>query len=290
MTDATTQALRDVTVVVVSFNSAHCLARLGQLLVACPNVTVVDNASQDGTVAGVALHLPQALCVALDRNVGFGAANNRALRDAGTAFALLLNPDCEITSDGIAALVEAACTYPDAAIIAPQLLLPNGQPDVNYRWPQICWPSRGPGADGPACVGFVCGAAMLLRIAAFEGIGFFDEDFFLYYEDDDLCLRLWRAHRPVMLVPQVTALHRSRGSVRGPHPWHSEYLRGYHHAQSKLIFAGKHRSPAFARAQRRRLLWATALVLPLRLLLFSPKLSARMVGRLRGLVDWRHDG
>lgn len=291
MTDATTRVLHDVTIIVVSYNSAHCLPALGRLLAACPNVAVVDNASQDGTAAAVARHLPQARLVELDRNHGFGAANNVALREVRTPFALLLNPDCEITTTAIAGLIDAACVHPDAAIVAPQLVRPpDGQVDINYRWPRTMWTSRGGGAEGPVCVGFVCGAAMLLRIAAFEGVGFFDEDYFLYYEDDDLCLRLFTARRPMLVVPHITALHRSRGSVRGAHPWHSEYVRGYHHAQSKLTFARKHRSPGHARAQRRRLLWTTALALPLRVLLFSPKLAARMLGRLRGLIEWRfHD-
>ena len=131
---------------------------------------------------------------------------------------------------------------------------------------------------------------MLFRIAAFEGVGFFDENFFLYYEDDDLCLRLFNARRQIILAPQVTATHRSRGSVRGPHPWRSEYWRGYHHAQSKLTFTDKHQSMLLAGAQRRKLILATILVLPLRLLLLSPKLLARMTGRLLGLIRWRRHG
>lgn len=280
--------LQDVTVIVVTYNSAHCLPSLGKYLDLCPNIVVVDNGSDDGTVAEVAHHLPQARFMALGRNYGFGAANNKALHDVRTPFALLLNPDCEITTEGIAKLVDVAEDYPDAAIIAPQLVQPNGQLETNYRWPHSLWTSRGIGATGPACVGFLCGAAMLLRITAFEGVGFFDEDYFLYYEDDDLCLRLFNAQRQLIVAPQVMAVHRSRGSVRGPRPLHSEYLRGYHHVQSKLIFTSKHESVARAQAQRLRLLWITAILLPLRLLLSSPRLSARMVGRLRGVLAWRH--
>jgi hypothetical protein len=84
----------------------------------------------------------------------------------------------------------------------------------------------------------------------------------------------------------VTAVHRSRGSVRGNSPWRSEYLRGYHHAQSKLIFTAKHHSTDEACQQRRKLLFTTMLSLPVRLLLISPRLAARMMGRLRGALDW----
>lgn len=284
-TGATAYDLRDVTVIVVSYNSAHCLPFLGQSLCCGENITVVDNASQDGTAAAVARHLPQARFVGLDRNLGFGAANNIALRAVRTPFALLLNPDRDTAPADIARLVEAAHVHPRAAILAPQLLRQDGQPDINYRWPRGAWTSRGIGADGPVCVGFVSGAAMLLRIGV-KDLGFFDEAFFLDYQDDDLCQRLFNARREIILVPEVVALHRSRGSVRGPHPWYGEYLRGYHHAQSKVTLAGKHHSPARSRAQRGKLLWLTALTLPLRVLLYAPKLTARKLGRLRGLVDW----
>lgn len=280
--------LRDVTVIVVTYNSAHCLPSLGKLLALCPNIAVVDNGSGDDTAAEVARYLPHARFMALGRNYGFGAANNRALQEVRTPFAFLLNPDCEITAEGIAGLLGVAEDYSDAAVIAPQLVQPGGQLETNYRWPHSLWTSRGMGATGPACVGFLCGAAMLFRIAAFKGIGFFDEDYFLYYEDDDLCLRLFNARRQLIVAPEVMAVHRSRGSVRGPRPLHSEYLRGYHHAQSKLIYTSKHESVVRARAQRRWLLWTTALLLPLRMLLSSPRLSARMVGRLRGVLAWRH--
>jgi hypothetical protein len=90
----------------------------------------------------------------------------------------------------------------------------------------------------------------------------------------------------MVVVPSVQALHRSRGSVKGASPWRNEYGRGFHHAQSKLIFATKHDSPAAAERLRRQLIWQTALALPLRVMLFSPKLIARMWGRLMGAVVW----
>ena len=104
-------------------------------------------------------------------------------------------------------------------------------------------------------------------------------------EDDDLCLRLKQARRPMIIAPQVRARHRSRGSVRGQRPWRAEYLRGYHHAQSKLIFSGRHMGQAQALRLRWRLLLGTALSLPVRLLLPKPGLVARMWGRLRGAWD-----
>ena len=283
---ADTDHLNQVTVVTVTYNSAHCLAALGTALIDFPKVIIVDNGSDDGCAALTPSHLPQAQVLALSKNLGFGGANNRALAQVQTPFALLLNPDCEITPQAVQQMLLTAKQWPDIAMVAPQLLQPNGQAEVNYRWPHLLWRSRGPAiTEGPACVGFVCGAAMLLRMSAFEG-QFFDEQFFLYYEDDDLCTRLFNRHQAMVIDPSATATHRSRGSVRGKSPLRSEYLRGYHHAQSKLIFENKHGTLKLALKQRRRLLFSTTVALFFRVLLLSPKRLARMWGRWRGLLDW----
>jgi GT2 family glycosyltransferase len=293
MTDGTASAvnqglLNEVTVVIVTFNSAHCLPELGRHLASCPRIIVVDNGSDDGCAQLALTHLPQAEVIALPINLGFGAANNRALAQVQTPFALLLNPDCELSPAQLVQLLAAADQFPEAAMIAPQLVDAKGHPEVNYRWPSTLWAPKGPGATGPTSVGFVCGAAMLLRMSTCQPTGFFDETFFLYYEDDDLCLRFFKAALPMVVVPSVQALHRSRGSVKGASPWRSEYGRGFHHAQSKLIFATKHYSPTAAERLRRQLIWQTALTLPLRVVLFSPKLIARMWGRLVGAVHWAY--
>lgn len=91
-------------------------------------------------------------------------------------------------------------------------------------------------------------------------------------------------------MPAVQAIHHSRGSVRGASPWRHEYARGFHHAQSKLQFATKYRSREEALRLRRWLLVTTTLGLPLRAIVFSPKLLARMFGRWRGLIGWRARG
>ena len=279
-----------VTVVVVTHHSAHCLAGLHDLLQSCPHVIISDNASNDGTPEQAQALWPHAQVLPHPSNLGFGAANNRALERVSTPFAFLLNPDCEITTQALLALMDVAHEMPEAALLAPQLVGARGQAEVNYRWPHTWWTSRGPAAEGPACVGFVCGAAMLFRMDRFDAVGFFDENFFLYYEDDDLSLRLFNARLPMVVVPSIQALHRSRGSVKGHAPWKSEYVRGFHHAQSKLIFEQKHGTLAQARMHRRRLLWSTALALPLRALLFSPKRFCRMWGRWMGLIRWTPRG
>ena len=281
--DAQARDLSEVTIVIVTFNSAHCIKALGESLAACPKIIVTDNGSQDDTVPLLRHHCPQARVVELGRNLGFGAANNRALDLIETPYALLLNPDCRLSTNQIAGLLKWSSRFPDAAIIAPQLVAKDGTPEINYRWPSTVWHSRGPGASGPACVGFICGASMLLNLAQMGRNCRFDERFFLYYEDDDLCLRLFKDYRPMIVVPELTAVHQSRGSVRGRSRLLAEYWRGFHHVQSKILFTQKHLGSALASQQKAKLMVITFITLPLRVL-SPPRLFARHLGRLIGLM------
>lgn len=273
----------NVTVVMVAYNSAHCLPGLSAGLQTMHKIIVVDNASDDDLQTQLPLTLPQASLLRNALNLGFGAANNRALAQVKTPYALLLNPDCLPTKEFLDGLLQAAAEFPDAAIIAPHLIRRNGTPEVSYRWPTTHWDSRGPKADGPCCVGFVCGAVMLLNMDVMKRIGFFDETFFLYYEDEDLCQRVFLAGQQIVLVPEVEITHLSRGSVKGPNPLKSEFIRGYHHAQSKLVFERKY----FGLAHATRLRWKTLLLALLtlvpRLLLPQPRYLARWFGRIVGL-------
>jgi len=279
-------ALHEVTVILVTYNSAHCIPMLMQCLRSVPNIYIVDNGSKDDTVQVIKRHLPHAVLLAQKRNLGFGAANNIALAQVRTQYALLLNPDCIISVSQVEQLVQAAHEWPQAAMFAPQLLDRQERVDVNYRWPHRFWhPKCNELASAPCSTGFVTGAVMLFRMSVMKGVGFFDEHFFLYYEDDDLCMRVFQAKQGILVLPQVQVLHASRGSVRGADVKSAEYWRGFHHAQSKIKFARKYEGEATANILRKRVLIAAWLSLPLRLLWPSPKHIGRLWGRISGLRE-----
>lgn len=276
--------IQDITVIIVTFNSAHCVPALASALTSVPNIIISDNASDDETITRIEEKIPQALILKNDRNLGFGAANNRALALTKTRYALLLNPDCLPKADFFEKLIKTATAFSDAAIIAPHLIRRNGDPEVSYRWPSTHWKSAGTKADGPCCVGFVCGAVMLLNMSVMEHIGFFDETFFLYYEDEDLCQRVFLAKKQILLDPNLEVTHYSRSSVKGPSPLKYEFLRGFHHAQSKLIFENKY----FGNKSRTSLRWRTLALAMLnlipRILIPHPRYLARLTGRIIGLI------
>ena len=269
--------------VVVTYNSAHCVAPLASGLSGLAHLIVVDNGSADASRFGVQRHLPNAHLLALPENRGYGVANNAALALVQTEFALLLNPDCVVDASQIAALVQQADAWPDATLMVPQLTDAGGRLQVNYSWPRNAWAPRSGAADGPLNVGYACAAVMLLRMVKLKPLGFFDPLFFLYYEDEDLSLRVFQARGQILVLPAVRITHLSRGSVRGASRWRAEYWRGFHHAQSKILFDCKHSGAQAGHRRQQRELRRAVLNVAGRVLLLSPRHLARAWGRLQGL-------
>jgi glycosyltransferase involved in cell wall biosynthesis len=277
--------MNNYTVVIVTYNSAHCIDNLRTSLSNVEQVTFVDNASDDDTTKKIELCFPRATLIRQGKNIGFGSANNVALRLVKTKYSLLLNPDCVLEQQSIDQLLETAERFPSAAIIAPHLLSRDGAIEVSYRWPHKKWWSRGPKTEGLCSTGFVCGAAMLFNMDVMREIGFFDETFFLYYEDEDLCQRVFDQHKSIIVDPIAEITHLSRGSVKGNNPLKSEFVRGYHHVQSKLLFEHKHAGMASAYALRRKTFALALITLVPRLLFPQPKYLARLIGRIAGLIN-----
>ncbi len=266
--------INDLTVIVVTYNSAHCIPELARTLAKLPHVVFVDNASEDNTVEIAQRLVPEAAVAANSHNLGFGAANNIALRKVKTPYALLLNPDCAPNADFFHSMLAAAEIYTDAAIIAPDLIQSRPNPHALI-------------ANGACCADNVSGAAMLLNMRVMQEVGFFDERFFLYYEDEDLCRRAYELRKNIIFLPEVKLVHFARGSVKGPSLLKGEYLRGYHHAQSKLIFDHKHvRSESVSRLRAKVLVLALLTLIP-RLLFPQPRYLARLLGRICGLISFK---
>ena len=289
--------LDQVTVITVTYNSSHCVPALAEGLRGVPHVTVVDNASGDDSCAAVAAQLPAARLIRMPENRGYGAANNAGLAEVKTPYALLLNPDCLVTPAQIADLVASAQQWRDATLLVPQLLEAQGRKQLNYSWPRGAWEPRTDGADGPLNVGYACAAVMLINMAQMEKVGMmgapgavFDTRFFLYYEDEDLCMRVFQRHGQILVLPGIEVTHLSRGSVKGSAPWRAEFWRGFHHAQSKIIFLDKHAGRAAANRARFRLMASSCANVLVRTVLLSPKHLARAWGRLRGVWQLRLGG
>jgi GT2 family glycosyltransferase len=229
-------SLTSVTAIVVTFDSADALPEcLGALTADRISAIVVDNASTDDTAA--IAEGQGARVIRNARNEGYGRANNIGVRVADTEFVLIVNPDCIVDRGAVAALVEAARRYPDAALFAPQIVEPDGR--VFYQPRSLLATSlRNPGGklvlpEGEACAPFFSGACFLIRRDVFLELGGFDDKIFLFYEDDDLCRRIADSGAALIYVPQAVVRH-GRGQSSGEKPgrvyttrWHQAWSRAY---------------------------------------------------------------
>jgi len=220
-----------VSVVIVSFNTRQllqrCLRALEKQGRRDVQTIVADNGSTDGSQAMVATEFPDVELVELGQNVGFARANNRAFERCRGEFILLLNSDAFLHEGALDGLVDAARRYPEAAVVGPRLLNPDG------TLQRSAWPFPDPARLLIEAVGlhrllrktpfyedlgiwdhgeeravdFLSGACLLLRATALEEVAGFDDHFYMYGEETDLQRRLLGRGWSVIIAPGATVTH-----------------------------------------------------------------------------------
>jgi N-acetylglucosaminyl-diphospho-decaprenol L-rhamnosyltransferase len=226
-------------------------------------VLMADNGSTDGAPQEAVQRYPQARLFATGANLGYGSAVNRAVArlaaDGGGPgeFVIVANPDVQWGPGSIDALLDAAARWPRAATLGPLIREPDGSVYPSARhlpslvrggmhavvgpvWPNNPWslayrqerlaPSERP-------VGWLSGSCLLVRRAAFADVGGFDERYFMYMEDVDLCDRLGRAGWLSVYVPSAEVLHH-KGHSTGRDPARN---LAAHHKSTYTYLADRHR-------------------------------------------------
>jgi GT2 family glycosyltransferase len=245
-----------VDAVIVSYRSAATLRGCVEPLagMAGVRVTVVDNASPDDSLATIA-DLEAVDAVRAPRNGGFGYGCNLGAARGTAPYLLFVNPDARLDAAAVDALAAALDADPSTGLVAPRILdetldlawslrrFPRHRSTfaqalfLHRVWPLASWTDElirdKPAYERPGMPEWVSGACMLVRRDAFEAIGGFDERFFLYCEDTDLCRRLWHAGHRVRFEPAAEARHvgGASSSVGETQPIA---------ARSRVIYARKH--------------------------------------------------
>lgn len=206
-----------VTVISVSYNSTGIIE---DMLTSVPEgvpVVVVDNGSDDVDTLRSLCTRHGARLVRSPRNIGFGPACNLGAQGVATEFLLFLNPDARLTDGALGALLDAAGRHPEASAFNPVLTNADGKVQFKRRsvlLPKSEWLPRDL-PEGEIEMPVLSGAAFFVRRAAFEAVGGFDPDLFMYHEDDDLAIRLRQTVGPLYHVPAARVEHAAgRSSVR----------------------------------------------------------------------------
>lgn len=273
-----TDALDEVTVVCVTYRSAFLVPALARTLQAFGRSVIVDNASDDDTVRTLSEALPQAQIIARASNAGFGAANNEAMRQVRTRYALLMNPDCDLSPDDVRTLVRALERYPRAGAVAPQSWRADGSPQMSFRQAFFEVPVRRPYAvpEATCCARWLHGCCLLVPTDVFKRIGGFDERFFLYYEDDDLCLRLQQAGHECLFEPAARARH--AGGASSAPDWRVTLRKHYHYLRSRHLAIEKHVGARAGHAYLNKMMLAAPLATLAYTALMQPKHILKWAG------------
>jgi GT2 family glycosyltransferase len=245
-----------ISVVVVNRDGRRWIGRCLESLAGLPSdriqILVVDNFSSDGSVELVRQRFPQVMVLQMDRNVGFGVANNLAAERADGESLLLLNNDAWIEPGCLERLQERLESDDRIGLVAPRLVTPEGVPQfawspdrslVGEAVQRLRNPFEGKRINHGLVErvlrnvfgdGWYTAACVLIRRAAFDEVGGFDTVFFLYFEDADLCLRLRTAGWRLVWEPNATAVH--AGGRR-----QLDESTTAHYRRSQLYYYLKHR-------------------------------------------------
>ena len=259
MTDRSERAGVGVAVVIVNYESGPALLRCVEdwRSDGATEVVIVDNGSGDGSVDPVRARYPDLEIVVPGQNLGYGAAANRGVAATDTPTVLVCNPDLEVRPGALAALDRALADHPPWALVGPLIRTSAGDrypsarrfpslvdagghallgifaPDNRFTRSYQHHELDGVGED-PVEVDWVSGACFLVRRSAFEQVGGFDEAYFMFAEDVDLCWRLAEAGWSVAYVPAAQVTHR-QGVSTDHHP----YRMILEHHRSLFRFAAR---------------------------------------------------
>lgn len=225
--------------IIVNRNTADLLVRcvdhiLRSNLTCNAEIIIVDNGSTDDSVAKVKRAHSDVTVVEAGRNLGFAAANNRALENAHGEFLLLVNTDALLEPDCAKTLLDVMKAFPDTGMVGPQLVNPDRSVQTSYEAvPTIAtetlnrsllkrlFPSKYPGKNrtlaAPEQVEALIGAVMLVRRKALEQVGGFDEGYFFFLEETDLAVRLREAGWKVVHHPLARAVHLQGATAKTYH-------------------------------------------------------------------------
>jgi len=286
-----------VTAVVVTYSPGESLEKFIDSIRAAGrshvSIVLADNGSTDGAPEAAVANHDDVRLLATGSNLGYGKAANRGVAEVDSDWVVIANPDIVWEPDSLDALLAATRRWPRAAALGPMLRTPSGEIYPSARtltslgrgighaafgwwWPANPW-SRSYQQDRATPVertaGWLSGSCLLVRKAAFDGVGGFDPKYFMYFEDLDLGERLARAGWLNVYVPSAVVTHTgSHATSRQP-----EKMNAEHHRSAYLYLAGRY-------AGRRNLI----LRLALRLGLAARLRLAGTVSRVSGGARYQH--
>ncbi len=235
----------DISIIIVSYNTVDltlkCLASLQTADELEKEIFVVDNASTDQSAGAIRTQFPEINLIANKNNRGFGTANNQALKACRGRYVIFLNPDTTLKPDTLQNSLVFMDANQSVGLAGAKILNPDGtlQESVSYRYPGEKFTS-GETAHLTGNIACVLGAFMIARKSLIDELHGFDEDFFLYGEDQDLAWRIREKDFSIGYIENAEVFHWGGQSETGTPP---VALFGKK-LQAEFLFYKKHYSPS----------------------------------------------
>ena len=247
--------MAEVTIIIVNHNNRlHLESCLSSLLEGATSLDcallVVDNNSSDGSQDLIRHRFPEIELISNRENLGFARANNLAIEQSRTDFYIFLNPDTRVSTDALGMMLEEVKTHPTVDVVGPALLKGENRFQISFGR-SVSFGSQAiqkcilnpyyiirlkRGLDKKE-VGWLSGACLLVRRKALERVGLFDEKFFLYFEDIDLCVRIRKSGQRLIYLPGARVFHHGGASTSL-----DKMSSRFEYRKSQLYFYGKHNS------------------------------------------------
>lgn len=221
-------------------DTAKCIESLAHSNYKNFHCIIIDNDSQDDSVEQLKLNYPQVEIVQSGANLGFGAGCNIGIRlalERSAEYIWLLNNDALVLPSTLEALVTTAQANTRAAVVGSVTRYAYEPHDMQcYGGGSVCnLLGRSKHLMRPGRLTYIFGASMLLRVASLQTVGLFDERFFLYWEETDLCYRLTNAGWQLAVAPDSIVFHQGSASFTGRFA-----LKDFYYSESAVLFFSKH--------------------------------------------------
>ena len=235
---------QNLTVIIVTFRSENVIHNCIQSIDSDVKVLVVDNSNSKEFKENIENKYKNVSCILSEKNSGMGAGNNLGIKNIKTDFAFILNPDVILEPNSIDNLIEESQKLESFGIISPI--------EVNKDYPNyklIDSSKKNIDLKEPFKVKSVDGYSMLInlkRLNQIDNFYYFDEKFFMYLENDDLCKRLNNKNENIYIIPKSQIKHLGGQAVNNLYKTEVELSRNWHWTWSKFYYNKKHYGYIFA--------------------------------------------
>ena len=227
---------QNLSVIIVSYKSDHVIENCINSIDDEIEIIVIDNSNNDQFKKKIETKYKNVKCILSKENLGMGAGNNLGIKNVNKDFALILNPDVALENNSMNEIFVASKEVDNFGIVAP-ISIKDEYPNYILKKGHNFDPEK------PFKVKSVDGYAMLLNLKKLKKLNdfnFFDENFFLYLENEDLCKRLIENNENIYIFPKSKIHHLGGKAVDPKYENEIEYLRNWHWMWSKFYFNKKH--------------------------------------------------